>query len=198
MRVRSCAGACGVAPTSEGGQGDSCGTQQGHYSGGRVGIAAGWPPLGSRPSWCCWSGSACGRPCTNAAARQVDRDSAEQDVWQNARVALANVKAARHSYVAHRRTEARADVAQETRVLREALQFITQHADPDDITFAQQVGTELERYQVATARQLAAVAAGDTAGASNTRLSRMRSPAYPTGRYCTTAPARPSVRPTGS
>ena len=101
---------------------------------------------------------------TNAAARQVDRDSAEQDVWQNARVALANLEAARHGYVAHRRTEARADVAHETRVLREALQFITQHADPDDITFAQQVGTELERYQVATARQLAAVAAGDTAG----------------------------------
>ena len=135
---------------------------------------------------------------TNAAARQVDRDSAEQDVWQNARVALANVEAARHGYVEHRRTEARADVAHETRVLREALQFIIQHADPDDITFAQQVGTELERYQVATARQLAAVAAGDTAGASNTRLSRMRSPAYPTGRYCTTAPARPSAKPTGN
>ena len=101
---------------------------------------------------------------TNAAARQVDRDSAEQEVWQNARVALANVEAARHGYVEHRRTEARADIAQETRVLREALQFIEQHADPDDITFAQQVGTELEQYQEAIGRQLAAVAAGDTAG----------------------------------
>jgi hypothetical protein len=52
---------------------------------------------------------------TNAAARQVDRDSAEQDVWQNARVALANVEAARHGYVEHRRTEARADVARRNR-----------------------------------------------------------------------------------
>jgi diguanylate cyclase len=100
---------------------------------------------------------------TNAAARQVERDSAEQDVWQNARVTLANAESARHGYAEHRRTEARADIANETQALREALQSIMQRAEPDDVTFAQQVGTELEQYQDATVRLLAAVAADDSA-----------------------------------
>ena len=48
---------------------------------------------------------------TNAAARQVDHDSTEQDVWQNARVTLANAEFARHGYVEHQRVEARDDAA---------------------------------------------------------------------------------------
>ena len=99
---------------------------------------------------------------TNAAARQVDRDSTEQDVWQNARVTLANAEFARHGYLEHQRVEARADVARELQALREALQYIVQHADPDDVTFARQVREELEQYQEATARLLAAVAVDDT------------------------------------
>jgi diguanylate cyclase len=99
---------------------------------------------------------------TNAAARQVDRDSTEQDVWQNARVTLANAEFARHGYVEHQRVEARADVAREMQALREALQYIVRHADPDEITFARQVGEELAQYQEATARLLAAVAVDDT------------------------------------
>jgi hypothetical protein len=77
---------------------------------------------------------------TNAAARQVDRDSTEQDVWQNARVMLANAEFARHGYVEHQRVEARADVAREMQSLRAALQYIVRHADPDEVTFARQVG----------------------------------------------------------
>ena len=100
---------------------------------------------------------------TNAAARQVDRDSAEQDVWQNARVTLANAEFARHGYADHQRVEARADVARELQALREALRYIVQRADPDDVTFARQVGEELAQYQEATARLLAAVAVEDTA-----------------------------------
>src|SRR5918995_1329177 len=100
---------------------------------------------------------------TNVAARQVDRDSTEQDVWQNARVTLANAEFARHGYVEHQRVEARADVAREMQALREALQYIVQHADPDEVSFARQVGEELAQYQEATARLLAAVAVDDTA-----------------------------------
>ena len=144
---------------------DQCGTQHGQYSGGRVGNGGRLATIGLAAVLVLLAGfSMWAAVRTNAAARQVDRDSAEQDVWQNARVALANVEAARHGYAEHQRTEARADIAQETRVLREALQFIEQHADPDDIAFAQQVGTELEQYQEAISRQLAAVAVGDTAG----------------------------------
>ena len=100
---------------------------------------------------------------TNAAARQVDRDSTEQDVWQNARVMLANAEFARHGYVEHQRVEARADVAREMQSLRAALQYVARHADPDDATFARQVGEALVQYQEATARLLAAVAVDDTA-----------------------------------
>jgi diguanylate cyclase len=100
---------------------------------------------------------------TNAAARQVDRDSTEQDVWQNARVMLANAEFARHGYVEHQRVEARADVAREMQSLRAALQYIVRHADPDEVTFARQVGEALVQYQEATARLLAAVAVDDTA-----------------------------------
>jgi diguanylate cyclase len=100
---------------------------------------------------------------TNTAARQVDRDSTEQDVWQNARVALANAESARHSYMKHRQPEARTDIAKETQALRDALGFIERHADPDEVTFAQQIRTDLAQYREATGRLLAAVAAGDSA-----------------------------------
>ena len=36
---------------------------------------------------------------TRAAARHVDRDSAEQQGWQTARLELAEAQAAQHSYV---------------------------------------------------------------------------------------------------
>jgi diguanylate cyclase len=98
-----------------------------------------------------------------SGARQVDRDSTEQDVWQNARVTLANAEFARHGYVEHQRVEARADVAREMQALREALQYIVRPADADEITFSRQVGEELAQYQEATARLLAAVAVDDTA-----------------------------------
>jgi diguanylate cyclase len=96
---------------------------------------------------------------TNAAAGQVNRDSAEQDVWQNARVELAQAEAARHGYTDHGRRDARDELAQSTQALRDAIGYIVQHADPDDVTFAQQVGSDLERYQQAADRSLAAVAA---------------------------------------
>jgi diguanylate cyclase len=102
-----------------------------------------------------------GHPRTNAAAGQVNRDSFEQDVWQNARVELARAEAARHGYGDHGRREARDELAQSTRALHDAIGYVVQHADPDDVKFAQQVGTELERYQRAADRSLAAVAAGD-------------------------------------
>jgi diguanylate cyclase len=102
---------------------------------------------------------------TNAAAKQVDRDNAEQRVWQNARLELANAETARHQLMEHGRSSARADIARRTEVLHRSVGFITQHADPDDVSFAQQVGTDLARYQQATGRLLAAVAAGNTARA---------------------------------
>jgi hypothetical protein len=46
-----------------------------------------------------WRNSVGAEGCTNAAAGQVNRDSAEQDVWQNARVALAQAEVARHVHV---------------------------------------------------------------------------------------------------
>jgi diguanylate cyclase (GGDEF)-like protein len=98
---------------------------------------------------------------TNAAAGQVNRDSAEQDVWQNARVELAQAETARHVYADHGRREARDELAQSTQALHDAIGYIVQHADPDDVRFAQQVGTDLERYEQAIDRSLAAVAAGN-------------------------------------
>ena len=98
---------------------------------------------------------------TNAAAGQVNRDSFEQDVWQDARVELARAEAARHGSGDHGRREARDELAQSTRALHDAIGYVGQHADPEDVKFAQQVGTELERYQRAADRSLAAVAAGD-------------------------------------
>jgi GGDEF domain-containing protein len=99
---------------------------------------------------------------TNAAARQVNRDSTEQDVWQNARVELAQAEAARHAYTDHGRRDARDELTQSTQALRDALLYIVQHADPEDVRFAQQVGVDLERYRQATDRSLATVTAGDT------------------------------------
>jgi hypothetical protein len=100
---------------------------------------------------------------TNAAARQVDRDSAEQEVWQNARAELAKAESAAHAYVEHQWPGARAELSRATQGLRDGLQFIEQHADPDDVEFAQQVRTGLARYLEATRWLLAAAAAGDTA-----------------------------------
>jgi len=102
---------------------------------------------------------------TNAAAVQVNRDSTEQDVWQNARVDLARAEAARHALIDHGRPAARADLLRSTREVQAALGFIVQHADPDDVRFAQHVGVDLERYRQATGRSLAAVAADDPARA---------------------------------
>jgi diguanylate cyclase (GGDEF)-like protein len=99
---------------------------------------------------------------TNAAARQVDRDNAEQRVWQDARLELATAEAARHAFVEHGRSSARVDMARTTKALHGALEFITLQADPDDVSFAQQVASELVRYQQATGRLLAAVAVGNT------------------------------------
>jgi diguanylate cyclase len=99
---------------------------------------------------------------TNAAARQVDRDNAEQRVWQDARVELAKAEAARHEYVEHGRPAARPDMPRTTEALHGALRFIIRHADPDDASFAQQVSTSLAGYQQATGRLLAAVATGNT------------------------------------
>ena len=39
---------------------------------------------------------------TNSAARQVDRDSAEQRLWQAARLELARAEAAQHAYLLQR------------------------------------------------------------------------------------------------
>jgi diguanylate cyclase (GGDEF)-like protein len=103
---------------------------------------------------------------TNAAARQVNRDTAEQDVWQNARVDLARAEVARHAYAERGRRDVRDELAQATQAVRDAIEYIVQRADPDDVRFAQQVDTELERYQQATNRLLAAVAAGDRSDAA--------------------------------
>jgi diguanylate cyclase (GGDEF)-like protein len=97
----------------------------------------------------------------NAATRQVNRDSAEQDVWQDARVRLGRAEAAVHDYADHGRSEARAEVAVASAAVRDSVQYIVDHADPDDVRFARQVGDDLERYQRASDRLLAAVAAGD-------------------------------------
>ena len=102
---------------------------------------------------------------TNAAARQVNRDSTEQDVWQNARVELARAEVARHGLMDHGQRDAKDVVVQSTRALHDAVRFIIQHADPDDVRFAQQVSADLERYQQATDRSLAAAAAGNSTGA---------------------------------
>ncbi|HKP99913.1 MAG TPA: Tar ligand binding domain-containing protein [Actinomycetes bacterium] len=97
---------------------------------------------------------------SNAAARQVNRDTTEQDVWQNARVELAQAEVALHAAAEHGQPGARADLAESTQALRDAIEYIAQHADPDDVRFALQVGTDLERYRQATSQLLAAVAAG--------------------------------------
>ena len=99
---------------------------------------------------------------TNSAAQQADRDSDEQRVWQTTRLKLANAEAGRRSYLQQRRPQSRADLTRAAVALRISLRRIQQHADPDDAAFAQQVQTSHERYQQATGRLLAAVAAGDT------------------------------------
>jgi diguanylate cyclase len=53
------------------------------------------------------------------------------------------------------------ELAQSARAVHDAVGYIVQHADPDEVRFAQQVGTDLERYQEATDRSLAAVVAGN-------------------------------------
>jgi diguanylate cyclase (GGDEF)-like protein len=88
-------------------------------------------------------------------------DSTEQDMWKNARVELARAEAARHAYAEHGRREARDELAQSLQAMHDATRYIVQHADPDEVRFAQQVGTDLERYEQATDRSLAAVDAGN-------------------------------------
>jgi diguanylate cyclase (GGDEF)-like protein len=98
---------------------------------------------------------------TNSGAQQADRDSDEQRVWQTTRLELANAEGGRRSYLQHQRPQSRADLTRAAVALRISLRRIQQHADPDDAAFAQQVQTSHERYQQATGRLLAAVAAGD-------------------------------------
>ncbi|HZA80791.1 MAG TPA: EAL domain-containing protein [Actinomycetes bacterium] len=103
---------------------------------------------------------------TRAAARHVDRDSAEQQGWQTARLELAEAQAAQHSYVRQQRPQSRADITRANIGLRISLRRIEQHADPEDAAFARQVAGNHQRYVTATSRLLAAVAAGDEAEAS--------------------------------
>jgi diguanylate cyclase len=101
----------------------------------------------------------------NAAARQVDRDSAEQREWQTARQELATGEAALHAHVVQPRPEYRAEIMRAAVALRIALNFLERHGDPDDVGDARQAGFDHQRYQAATGRLLAAVAAGDAARA---------------------------------
>jgi GGDEF domain-containing protein len=86
-------------------------------------------------------------------------------VWQDARAELAKAKSAEHAYIEHQGPGARGqgDLSRATQAVRDRLQFIEQHADPDDVELAQQVITGLARYLEATRRLLAAAATGDTA-----------------------------------
>jgi diguanylate cyclase (GGDEF)-like protein len=101
----------------------------------------------------------------NAAARQVDRDSAEQRAWQTARLELATGEAALHAHVVQPRPEYRAEIMRAAVALRIALNFLERHADPHDVGDARRAGVDHQRYQAATGRLLAAVAAGDVAQA---------------------------------
>jgi len=101
----------------------------------------------------------------NAAVRQVDRDSAEQQEWQTARLELATGEAALHAFVVQARPEYRAEIMRAAVALRIALNFLERHADPEDVGDARQAGVDQQRYQAATGRLLAAVAAGDAARA---------------------------------
>jgi GGDEF domain-containing protein len=101
----------------------------------------------------------------NAAVRQVDRDSAEQREWQTARLELATGEAALHAFVVQARPEYRAEIMRAAVALRIALNFLERHADPEDVGDARQAGVDHQRYQAATGRLLAAVAAGDAARA---------------------------------
>jgi diguanylate cyclase (GGDEF)-like protein len=101
----------------------------------------------------------------NAAARQVDRDSAEQRAWQTARLELATGEAALHAHVVQPRPEYRAEIMRAAVALRIALNFLERHADPHDVGDARRAGVDHQRYQAATGRLLAAVAADDVARA---------------------------------
>jgi diguanylate cyclase (GGDEF)-like protein len=101
----------------------------------------------------------------NAAARQVDRDSAEQRAWQTARLELATGEAALHAHVVQPRPEYRAEIMRAAVALRIALNFLERHADPHDVGDARRAGVDHQRYRAATGRLLAAVAAGDVARA---------------------------------
>jgi diguanylate cyclase (GGDEF)-like protein len=101
----------------------------------------------------------------NAEVRQVDRDSAEQREWQAARLELATGEAALHAFVVQPRPEYRAEIMRAAVALRIALNFLERHSDPDDVGDARQARVDHQRYQAATGRLLAAVAAGDGAQA---------------------------------
>ena len=94
-------------------------------------------------------------------------------MWQNARVELAQAEAAaRHADTDHGRRDAGDELAHSTQAVQDAIRYIVQHADPDDVRFAQQVGTDLERYRQATSWSLAAVAAGNPAARVGLRRGR--------------------------
>jgi diguanylate cyclase (GGDEF)-like protein len=101
----------------------------------------------------------------NAAVRQVDGDSAEQREWQTARLELATGEAALHDFMVQARPEDRAEIMRAAVALRIALNFLERHANPHDVGDARQAGVDHQRYQAATGRLLAAVAAGDAARA---------------------------------
>jgi hypothetical protein len=100
---------------------------------------------------------------TNAAARQVDHDNAEQRAWQTARLELARAEAAQQSYLQQPRAQSRAAIMRASVALRISLRFIEQRADPTDAAFARQVAISFERYRTAIGRLLAAGATGDAA-----------------------------------
>jgi diguanylate cyclase (GGDEF)-like protein len=99
---------------------------------------------------------------TRSAARQVDRDITEQRAWLTARLELANAEAGRRGYL-QQRPRYQADITRAAVALRTSLEFLQQHGDPDEAAFARQVASSHQQYQEATARLLAAVAAGDAA-----------------------------------
>lgn len=102
---------------------------------------------------------------TDAAAREGDRDGAEQEAWQTARLQLAAENTAQRAYMQRSRAASRAASMRAAVTLRISLGFIQRHASPADAAVARQAGVEHERYLAATGRLLAAVAAGDAARA---------------------------------
>jgi diguanylate cyclase len=102
---------------------------------------------------------------TRAAARRVQRDTTEQELWQTARLELARTATAQHAYLRQRRARDRADIMRANVALRISLRSIERGADPDEVAFASAVAAGHRRYLTATGRLLAAAATGDAAQA---------------------------------